>query len=338
MNEIAASFEEFNHCWERLSSKSTSHYDFGPNRLSLHFAGQSLRPILTEAFAHLAADDDKVPSMRIRIWDSNEKQMPLPCLDWRRYHANGYRGYTEGSYYFHYFDSIGALSFINLEDNIAYYVVRDANELPWWVSGSPLQVILGVWFRSHGSQLTHVGAVGNESNCVLLAGKGGSGKTTTTLSCVQDGLNYLGEDYCLLSPGESTLVHSVYQSAKWTPQTRRFYPEYEQFVVNKSAHPSEKSLLFYQDLFPERIRDTLQANAIVSLTVGSELKPSINRANMALSLKNLSLSTVHQLPFFESKTFLLLSKFAESLVHYEMELGQDRRANVNAIKSLLAGS
>lgn len=293
--------------------------------------------MLTEAFAHLSIPD-VAPELTIRVWDSKEQQLPLPPLDWRQLHSNGYRGYSEGAYHFHYFDSIGALSFLNLEENLAYYIVRDAQTLPWWVRGSPLQVILGVWLRSRGSQLTHVGAVGDETKCVLLAGRGGSGKTTTTLSCVLEGLNYLGEDYCLLTPGKDSMVHSVYQSAKWTPQTRRFYPEYERFVVNESSDPSEKSLLFYKDIFPERIKAKSQASAIISLSVGDELKPKIFESDIGTSLKNLSFSTIQQLPFFDQKTVFLLRQFSKLLPHYQMQLGRDRMSNVEVIKALLSGT
>ena len=335
LNQIATTFRAFDACWTQLSDTSTRNYQLGPNRLCLTFAGELLKSVLADAFEHLAINDEQVPALTIRVWDSKEQQIPVPLLDWQRLHANGYRGYAQGPYYFHYFDSIGALSFLNTEENLAYYVVRDAQALPWWVRGSPLQVILGAWLRCRGTQLTHVGAVGDEAKCVLLAGKGGSGKTTTTLSCVLEGLNYLGEDYCLLTPGNCPTVHSIYQTAKWTPQTRRFYPEYERFVANPASDPSEKSLFFYQDLFPARIRVSLPARAIVSLSVGDTETPRMREIDLATTLKNLSFSTVRQLPFFDSSTLALIRQFAQSLPHYAMELGRDRLANVNAIRSIL---
>lgn len=337
MNQIATSFSAFNEAWERLSDKTTFNYQLGRNSLCLNFAGQHLKPILADAFVNLTKIDDKGPKLTIRVWDTKEQQIPLPLFNWQRLHANGYKGYSEGAYYFHYFDSIGALSFLNVEENLAYYVVRDAQALPWWVRGSPLQVIIGAWMRIQGTQLTHVGAIGDEAHCVLLAGKGGSGKTTTTLSGVIGGLNYLGEDYCLLTPGNDQIVHSVYQSAKWTPETRCFYPEYDRFVVNQSSVSTEKSLFFYQDIFPDRIKKSLQARAIISLSVGDALKPIISETDVATSLKNLSLSTIRQLPFFDQKTLLLLKQFAQPLQHYKMQLGLDRMANVQAIKALLVG-
>lgn len=335
MDQLAAAFRAFDACWAQITDSESLHYQLGSHHLCLEFAGQYLQPILADAFAHLRTNGPLEDSFAIRIWDCNEQRLPLPSLDWNVLHAHGYRGFSDGNYFFHYFESIGALSFVNLAEKRAYYVVRDAMALPWWVRGSPLQVILGIWLRSQGTQLTHVAAVGDDKHCVLLAGKGGSGKTTTALSCVLGGLNYLGEDYCLLTPGESPLVHSIYQTAKWTPQTRQFYPEYDQFVANLDSAPDEKSLLFYQQIFPERIRTALPAKAIISLSVGDEHLPCIRETDVVTSLKNLSLSTVRQLPFFDVTTLNLLKSFATELQHFEVQLGRDRDANVKAIQEIL---
>lgn len=337
LDQLAAAFRAFDACWAQITDSETRYYQLGSHHLCLEFAGQYLQTILADAFAHLRTNGPLEDSFAIRIWDCNEQRLPLPSLDWNVLHAHGYRGFSDSNYCFHYFESIGALSFVNLEEKRAYYVVRDARALPWWVRGSPLQVILGIWLRSQGTQLTHVAAVGDDKHCVLLAGKGGSGKTTTALSCVLGGLNYLGEDYCLLTPGESPLVHSIYQTAKWTPQTRRFYPEFEHFVTNPESGVEEKSLLFYQQMFPERIQTALPARAVISLSVGDADMPRIRATALSTSLKNLSLSTVRQLPFFDTTTLNLLRSFATGLQHFEIQLGFDRGANVNAIRVILAG-
>ncbi len=337
MEQLAAAFQAFDVSWASVSDMEARSYEVGAHPLRLEFAGQALQPVLADAFAHLRMNEVADSPFTIRIWDCTEQRLPLPRLDWNTLHAHGYRGFSDGVYGFHYFESIGALSFVNLAEKRAYYVVRDAMALPWWVRGSPLQVILGIWLRSQGTQLTHVAAVGDDKHCVLLAGKGGSGKTTTALSCVLDGLNYLGEDYCLLTPGESPLVHSIYQTAKWTPQTRRFYPRFEHFVTNPESGVEEKSLLFYQQMFPERIRTALPAKAVISLSVGSADMPRIRATALSTSLKNLSLSTVRQLPFFDTTTLNLLRSFATGLQHYEIQLGFDRGANVEAFQALLAG-
>src|SRR5690606_10227789 len=106
--------------------------------------------------------------------------------------------------------------------------------------------------KEHGMQLTHTGAISNGKTAVLLSGKGGSGKSTTTLACLTEGLYYLGEDYSILAPGPE--VFSIYNSAKWRPHTRTLFPHYESFIENPSTANTEKALVYYTDFFPKQIQ------------------------------------------------------------------------------------
>ena len=62
--------------------------------------------------------------------------------------------------------------------------------------------------------MVHAAAVGDESGGVLLVGRGGSGKSTTALSCLGTQVGYLADDYCLVEMVEGPRVHSLYTSGK----------------------------------------------------------------------------------------------------------------------------
>jgi hypothetical protein len=65
----------------------------------------------------------------------------------------------------------------------------------------------GPWTAAHG------GAVGHDGRMLLLAGKGGSGKTTATLACAKAGWDYAGDDY-ILANTQSGQVEPLYISAR----------------------------------------------------------------------------------------------------------------------------
>lgn len=362
---IATEFQKLEEQWQTFQVQRTRSFVIAGLLVNIEFTDQLLESVLCDALTHLELphhnssnsaqrsepgeqgrrgwqcqpnrpnQPDQI-SLTIRTWDASERQSAIASLRWDLLHANGYRGVSDGNYFFQFFDSINAISFLSLEHKTAYYVVKNTQELPWWVRGSPLQAIFSAFFRAKGMQLTHVAAVGNKDRCVLLAGKGGSGKTTTTLACLQHGLTYLGEDYCLIEPtANNTIVHSVYHSAKWTPQTKMMYPQFDRFVRSQPTTAHDKSLLFYKECFAEQIGISLPATAIVSLSIHHQAKPTLAVANKTSSLKQLTLSTIKQLPFFDQQTDNLLRKCCETVSYYDLQLGTGREANALLVERLL---
>ena len=360
-NLIATEFQKLDDQWSAFPTATTRSFVIGHHLINLEFAGPSLAPLLCDALAHLEIQTDQnqlletrpdttcdatskqarntahIPALTIRAWDCEEKQFPIPSLRWDILHANGYHGVSKDGYSFQFFEGINAISFLSLEHKVAYYITKNHRELPWWVRGSPLQAIFSAFFRAQGLQLTHVAAVGNDDHCVLLAGKGGSGKTTTTLACLIQGMTYLGEDYCLLEPTpDATIIHSVYQSAKWTAQTRAMYPQFDTLVCNEPISEQDKSLIFYRDSFPDQVSAALPAKAIIALSIQAHTNPKLMASDAVTSLKQLTLSTVKQLPFFDRQTNTLLQQCCDRVRHYALKLGQDRDANVRVIQDILA--
>jgi hypothetical protein len=318
-------FERLNKAWDALPKPYSRFFKIGPFTVQIDFHNPSLADKLTRAFNHLSTESSR-SDLNIRLWNGSK----LPPLDWNRIQTNGYRGYFEPPFYFHLFEIIGALSATDTKNNIAYYVIQDETALPWWVSGSPLQVILHVWFREKNMQLTHSACIAQGSTGILLAGKGGSGKSTTVLTCLQEGFSTLGEDYVLLSSNEA---YSVYQTAKLQPHTRTLFPQYEPYVANPDTADKEKALVHYLDLFPEQLIPCCNLKAVVSLEVGSSTK--LHVSDVKSSLQSLLLTTAMQLPHPDPRTAKLLQTRLQTLAHYRLVLGPDLKQNTYVLKGLL---
>lgn len=328
-------FDQIDQTWSQFTDTTPSHFQMGPYVVSLDFATPSLTQKIARAFDHLKIALPIPSDFTIRLWDASEIGGKLPPLEWNMIFRNGYRGYCEPPYYFHYFPCIGAISFLNTEQNKAYYVVRSGKDLPWWVSGSPLQPLLHAWFRERGLQLTHSAAISDGQSALLLAGKGGSGKSTTVLTCLTEGMHYLGEDYCLLKPGSPPQVYSIYQSAKWQAHTRKLFPNFDSCIINKDTADTEKALIYYEDIFPKQIKSSSPIRALVSLTVGSAPEPSLQLQDPRAALRDLMMSTLLQLPFFHSQTMTLLDELSSQLPCYQLTLGTNFKSNTHLIRQLL---
>lgn len=318
-------FDRLNDAWKALPKASCQFYKIGPFTIQICSHNRSVMTKLTQAFAHLMTNSSSPPDLTICLWSDRK----LPPLDWSLIHTNGYRGYANPPFYFHYFETIGALSAIDTQNGIAYYAIRDPKKLPWWVSGSPLQVIFHVYFRKKGIQLTHSACIANDKSGVLLAGKGGSGKSTTVLACLKEGFSSLGEDYVLLAPDH---VYSIYQTAKWCPYTRILCPEYESYIENRDVADQEKALVHYRDLFPSQMISSSPLHAVVSLDIGTSAH--LRKSNLQTSLQSLLLSTVMQLPHPDPCTARLLYGNIKTLDHFHLSLGPDLKENVSLLKEV----
>lgn len=330
----AKEFQLLEKVWENFFQTTEYFYQLGTFTFCLSFASTLVAKKLTPALQHLACEKPSRVDFTVCIWDTAEAKQGLPPLDWGRIQLNDYHGIRHEGIYFHYFKYIGALSVIDVDQHKAFYVVRDANALPWWVSGSPLQVIFHIWLLKQSCQLTHAAAVGNDCSAVLLTGKGGSGKSTTTLACLQEGLNYLSEDYCVLEE-KNLQVHSIYQSAKWRFPTRQLFPQYEKYIQNPESADQEKALIYYQDFFPHQVKKSLPVRAMLSLSVSEEKFPTIKAQDELSAWKNLFMSTAAQLPFNDPRTLRLLQRVTQKLSCYHLALGRDSKANVQLIREVL---
>ena len=99
----------------------------------------------------------------------------------------------------------------------------DASAPPYYQIALPLLPLLGWVFAERGLAILHAAAIEIGGGAVLFGGRSGTGKSTTALACLDAGLGYLGDDLCLVEPGEPPMVHSLYCSAKLDPaDTHRF--------------------------------------------------------------------------------------------------------------------
>lgn len=287
------------------------------------FTEEKVLPVMTPALEHLAIEAREKWDFLIYVADHESVGTPLKML-------KGYESSVQSrgeilalskfpdlitSYNHH----DGALNLVHLTENTAVYWIRSLRHLPWWVAGSPLQRIIGCWMRYQGIELTHAAAVGNRSGGVLLAGKSGSGKSTTTLTCIEAGdLSYVSEDYCLV---DHDRVYSLYNSSKLEPHTIDKFPHLKPHIVNKARQPWEKGLIFQHRIAPRRVLHSFPLKAIVVLNVGEHtlMRPCRPiEASIALSA-----STICQLTAAYRPTLTHYANLLKKIPCYRLTLGPE---------------
>lgn len=304
----------------------------------LDFAGPALVESLTPALAHLEIPaDDAPPDLTVCIWDSASTDTSWPKMPW--FAAAGHvdsagrkidnlytprgdvRGYCTDRIAMHVGDRL--FSLLDSERAVGIYWCDDVATLPLWERGAPLRAILHWWLRARGLQLVHAGAIGTPAGAVLLAGKGGSGKSTTALTALRHGLRYLSDDYSLIALDPAPSVHSLYNTAKVRPDNLERVPHLRDAVVNADALGAEKALFFVHRSFPELVTRSLPLRAILLPRVTGLRDTTVTPASSRESLAALSLSTLHQLAGSGRELLQTIARLVAAVPTHHLNLGTD---------------
>jgi len=312
-------------------------YIIGGYRIRLSFSGAALLS-LTKALEHLATDDHSTPDLTICLWDTESTGQRMIPRPWQEddFLARGViQGYNTERIYTAFQHGSGAVSVLDAERNLAVFWAPDSR-LPYWEYGSPLRSILHWWLLSRGLQLVHAAAVGNSTGGVLIGGKGGSGKSTTALACLESNLSYVGDDYTLLGLDSGPVVHSLYNSAKLNSDHVQRFPSLLPKVANPDRLADEKALLFVNEHDPAKVATRLPVRAILLPRVTGRPETRLKRVSVAMTLAALAPSTIFQLPRAGGEAFKFLAAFARGLPCFSLEAGTDLSTIPPVIERLLA--
>ena len=312
-------------------------YNIGGYLIRLNFSGAALLS-LTRALEHLAIDGHSTPDLTICLWDSESTGQPMAPRPWQEadFLARGViQGYNTERIYTAFQHGSAAVSVLDKERNLAIFWAPDPR-VPYWEKGSPLRTILHWWLLSKGLQLVHAASVGNSTGGVLIGGKGGTGKSTTALACLESDLSYVGDDYTLLGLDSGPVVHSLYNSAKLNSDQLERFPALLPKIDNTEQLDEEKALLFVNEHYPSRVATRLPVRAILLPRVTGLAETRLKRVSVATALAALAPSTIFQLPRAGNEAFKFLATFARQLPCFSLEVGTDLSTIPPVIERLLA--
>jgi hypothetical protein len=260
----------------------------------------------------------------IKWWDILDPRQDIKGLNSDRIRSN-----------FHIGPNI--LSLLDTEQNIALYWLENAEQLPYWEHGSPLRTILNWWTSDRDRQYVHAGAVGNHAGGVLLAGKGGSGKSTTALSCLNSNLTYASDDYCLIGHNPVPYVYSLYNTAKLKglADIERF-PHLRPLISNSDRLDEEKAMIFLKKHYPEKVVKGFPIKAILVPKVTGKTDTKLQKTTAIVALKALAPSTMFQLSGSGEKAFQTMSKLVKQVPCYVLEVGTDLAQIPDVISQLIS--
>lgn len=337
-------------CFTKITQARESYYRISNYTVHIKFANETIQKKLSSAQEHLIIpyDSELQTDLTVLVWEQASLGKPLPSeiRSWffrlakfpETYLAprgeikngNGQQvliAYNGGS---------GVISLYDINKKLALCLIRDVTKLPYYEIGSPLKVIWH-WLVQHKGQLMlHAGAVGIENKGVLLVGKGGSGKSTTALSCVGSELKYLSDDYCVVTQEPNLTVHSLFSTVKLVGENdlKRF-PYINNFLSNLANLKFEKAMAFVTQFSSESVLDQLPLRAIIIPQVTGLKTTTWEKASPAKALFSLAPSSILQLPYANENTFQRISKIASELPCFSLKVGTEIKQIPKSILEIL---
>lgn len=334
----------FEHCLEGYSKavSNTQEYDFyykiaGFN-LKISFAGKSLIKLLTPALEHLRVEVFDNADFSISVWDSDStsvKNPERPC-EWNDFTDRGdIWGFNSQRIKtaFHWIEC--SVNVLDHERNSAVFWVQNNRQLPFWVYASPFRTIIHWFMEKRGYQLLHAAAVGTEEGAVLITGKGGVGKSTTALSCLNSGFKYLSDDYLITKIDPEPTVYTLYNTAKLNSDNVHKFPSLSKLVDNSEKLENEKAVLFLYPDKKDQIVDSLPIKAIFTPVIKDKKETSINAAKKLLVERSIAFTTMSQLPNVGKHTHDYISRLTSRTALHTLHLGSDFDKIAQSISSYL---
>jgi hypothetical protein len=170
----------------------------------------------------------------------------------------------------------------------------------------------------------------------LLAGKGGSGKSTTALSCLNSDLVYVSDDYSLLGMDPIPYVYNLYNTAKVRPNNIHRVPHLQHAISNADRLNTEKAVFYLHRHYPEKIVAGFPIRAILLPRVTGLPETTLTPAPAIKALSALALSTLHQLAGAGKETLQIMDQLVKQVPSYYLELGTDLVQIPDVILDLLS--
>ncbi len=339
--EQAEFFEQLCQGFQAASARSgevTRDFRVAGTSVRLRFAGDALISTMAPGLASAVSGLEAGPHCEICLWDSESTgarlaPRPRPTKDFTE--RGNIWGFDSSRYRSAYQWGEGSLSVMDRETRRAVYWVPSHKHLPVWVRASPLRSILHWWMELNGRQLVHAAAVGQDGRGVLIPGRGGSGKSSTSLACLLAGLDFLGDDYLALALDPEPCIYRLYSTAKLDPRTLAQYPELTRRCRTAYQPDFDKVVLFLEEGYRGQLRECLPLELVLKPRISGAPDTNVGPAEPLEIERALASETLVHLPHVGVHTLEFLDRVSREVPRGAIHLGTDRARIPAAIQAAL---
>lgn len=212
-------------------------------------------------------------------------------------------------------------------------LVRTVADQPLWTAGAPFVLLLHLAFAWRGWRLMHAATLGALADGALLVGPGGSGKSATTLAGLAGGLQTVGDDYVVVTPGRTPVAWPLYRILKLDraglSRARR-----DDLAVRPLNWNGKVELDLETDVGSRPV-DRLGLRLILLPTVTGARRTQVQSAAPTEAFSAAASSMLAQLPGARVAGFSFLTRLTRTLPACHLRLSEDPQEIAATVRRLL---
>ena len=324
----------------RLGEENVFNFQLAGREIAIHAAGKKLQQKTNQALLHLELNTSIVPNLSIYTWDESESGISLPTLPWENPTEiaedsiiqfsleNFHVLHCENKTLFYLYDTM---------NNCAFCVIKNATILSNSNLTSPYFKIIALWASHQKLNILHAGCVAIDGKAVLIVGRGGKGKSSTSIQCLIDGLDYLSDDYVMVDlNGNKPLAYSMYSTGKLNAYHLKGFKKIPSIAKEGIVDKNNKPLLFLYTNFKNQIVKQAEIKAILTPEIRATKKTNYHLISPVESLKSLAPSTLIQLKINNLNTLNSLAQLTRKLPNFSLEIGSDFEDISTKVKEIIS--
>jgi hypothetical protein len=318
-----------------------SFYLFAGRAVRVRVLGRELAEHIDRPFSHLRTDGPvSRPQLTIELWDAHRTRRGF-----REEPFNSDAGWHEKTVKSGHERFVGQ----QLPHTVSCLDRRSAHimgSIAWhsrifiYERAKPLARLLLHWHNDVDVQVIHTALVARANNGLLLAGKSGSGKSTSSLACVMAGFDYLSEDYVGLQVcGDDSFVgHSLYNSVFLNTDHLGRFAQLAPYAIRGRPPHEEKSAVILSQIFPQRLTRAVRIRALVLPHVIDAPDAQLRPVSKGEALLALGPSSLLQIPNrgLGTRGFERLARLVERTPCFRMSVGSNLASIPRCLDALLA--
>jgi len=235
--------------------------------------------------------------------------------------------------------SEGALRTADRDARLHLLAVGSPPTIAPWEAGVPLRRQLS-WALGPEVQFVHAAAVGGPDGVALMMGPGGSGKSSTALACLQAGMGFLSDDYCLVRD-EPPVAHRLHATARVfdhdVPRFRGLSPALMSAPVAPSAAGERpKALFLLQQSRPDAMLASAPVRVLLVLEPRGRDRPRLEPLRASEALRLVAPSALWQMSIEPDRDLAGMRALVAAVPCFRLVLAEDRAANPALVEHALA--
>jgi hypothetical protein len=230
----------------------------------------------------------------------------------------------------------GHWQFFDRRSRTALLAIRRRDDLPPWDGSAPLRLPLQWLLDEWGLRVVHAATVGVAGKGAVLFGRGGAGKSGTTLAALSVGMSSVGDDYVALRLHGAPAALPLYNCVKQDLPGLERVPGLRDALQDLTPNWRGKYEFDPRLVFPGAFVDEMALHAVILPKIVQRPDPSIEQVSSSAALLALLSSNLQYNLTDKDGGMGKLASFLRQLPCYQMNLSTSAHLNGLALKSFLA--